>query len=90
MVKLSSVRVYTTRGKVLFCLVTHIRGVACLRSNVRNCGNVVNAFMQIIPKRICGVSLGSALFATLSTFLVIVDNIKSYMNQDIFHFVNGC
>ena len=28
-------------------------------------------------------------FLPLSTFLVTVDNIKSYMNQDLFHFVNG-
>ena len=33
---------------------------------------------------------GSALFAMLSTFLVTVDNTKSYMNQDRFHFFNGC
>ena len=26
-------------------------GVACLKLNVRNCGNVVYAFMQMIPKR---------------------------------------
>ena len=37
-----------------------------------------------------GVSPGSALFAMVRTFLVKVNNIKSYMNQDIFHFVNGC
>ena len=32
-----------------------------------------------------GVSSGSALFAMLSTFLVhvILDNIKSYINQDL-------
>ena len=28
-------------------------------------------------------------FLPWSTFLVTVDNIKSYMNQDLFHFVNG-
>ena len=33
---------------------------------------------------------GSAQFAMLNTFLVTVDNIKSYINQDIFHFINGC
>ena len=27
------------------------RGVACLKFNVRNCGDVVNAFMQKNPKR---------------------------------------
>ena len=26
------------------------RGVDCLKFNVRNCGNVVNAFMRMIPK----------------------------------------
>ena len=36
------------------------------------------------------VSLGSVLFALLPTFLVTVDNIKSYMNQDdhLVYFIN--
>ena len=33
---------------------------------------------------------GGKLFVMLSTFLVMVENIKSYINQDLFHFVNGC
>ena len=35
------------------------------------------------------VSSASALFATFSTFLVTMDNIKSYMIQNLFPFFNG-
>ena len=35
------------------------------------------------------ISSGSGLFAILSTLLVTMDNIKSYMNQDLFHFIKG-
>ena len=37
-----------------------------------------------------GVSSASELFGKLKTFLEMIDNIKSYKNQDLFHFVNGC
>ena len=33
---------------------------------------------------------GSVLSAMLSTFLVTEDNIKSYMNHGLFHFLNWC
>ena len=75
-----------------------IRGVACLKFNARNCGGVANAFMQTqIPKgdiykygRPIWDAPGFVLFGMLSIFLVTVDNTKSYMNQDLFHIVNGC
>ena len=58
------------------------RGVACLKINVRNCGDFINkskkgAFTNCADP-------GSAFFAMLSIFLVTVDNIKSDINQDLF------
>ena len=57
-----------------------------------NCGDVVKIFIQkgaftnsVDPDETPhdDVSSGFALFAMLSTFLVTVNNIKSYMNQDL-------
>ena len=62
-----------------------------------NYGDVANAFMQTMQKGGAFTNSvdpdkvsGSAIFAMLSTFSVTVENIKSYMNQDLFYFVNGC
>ena len=52
--------------------------------------------MQMVPKSEhlqtpakCGVSSGSVLFAKLSTFLIMVENIKYYMKRDLFHFIGA-
>ena len=62
--------------------------------NIHNCWDVVIAFMQKKKKKkgniICCVSSGSVLFVMFSIFLVMVDNIKSYMILDLFHFFNVC
>ena len=71
-------------------------GVACLKFNARNCGDVVNALnMQNVNftnsvdpdetphNRVCAI-------CHVKHILGNGGNIKSYMNQDLFHFVNGC
>ena len=67
-----------------------LHGVGCLKFDVRNCGDLVNAFMQIFQKgsvykwrtrwdaakhRVC-------VICHLSTFWVTVDYTKSYINQE--------
>ena len=64
------------------CIFTCSRGVACLKFNVRNCGDVVNAFLQMVTKREHlqitytqisetrqNVSSGSALYSMLKHIL---------------------
>ena len=53
-------------------------------------GAVTNSVDQDETPQKRGVSSGSALFVMLSTFLLMVDNINSYMNLDRFHFDNEC
>ena len=57
--------------------------VKCIYANDSKEGAFANS---VDPDESC-ISSGSAVFAMLNTFLVMVDNIKSYMNQDICHFV---
>ena len=80
-----------------------LRGVGRLKIHARNCRDVVNTFMKKKKQKkkakknktsktrrrknaARGVSSRSALFAMKH----IKYTIKSYMNQDLFHFVNEC
>ena len=77
------------------------RGVACLKLNVRNCWDVVFAFMRRKKSKKGAFTnsedpdetphyAASHLGLCYLSFLIMVDNIKSYMFLDLFHFINGC
>ena len=62
------------------------RDVACLKFYLR--GRCIHANSVGLDEN--ARLIRSAQFVMLSTFLVTVDRHKSYMNQELFHFVNGC
>ena len=74
-----------------------LRGVAYLKFNVCNCGDVVNAFMKkrafsnsVDPDETSHNASSHQVYPICHVKQIFdnrVDNIKSYMNQDLFHFV---
>ena len=72
------------------------RGEACLKFNVCNCGDLVNVFIEKTSKYRAfthsvdpgETSHNATSHQGLCYCHVTVDNIKPYMDQDLFYFVN--
>ena len=83
-------------GDITLPQLISFMGAACLKFNVGKCGafmekSNIGAFRNSLDPDETPQKAAShqGLRYLPDTFLVTLANIKTYMNQDLFHFVNG-